>query len=583
MRLTRPLLLRQISPPLPRLLLSSLIRSPLLCLALIAVATPSSISAAPVTAAMQIPGSFISTPPDMTYFALQGDTLSSIAKRYTERTQNWQIIGKRNKISNDRAIPIGTPILIPLDLLPEEASEARVIAMTGNPAYKAVDGSSGNLALGSIVKEGTQISTDKNGFLTLALPDETRISIPSNSDVSLAKLRKTRYTGSPRTEVSLLQGKVESRVSPLSNNKGRYEVRTNLAVAGVRGTNFRVGVNTDGVANEVLEGGVAVNSAEGKKSDELILPAGKGNVVSTSGVGKPIDLLTPPVMNDSFLLQERPTLLFQVEDRPEAVGYRVQIARDKEVLDVLAENRYKENRFKFDGFADGNYFVRITAIDKLGLEGLPMIKAFKMKARPEPPFTVQPKNKVRAESLNFAWTEASNAIAYHLQVASDAGFRNLLIDKTDLKEAQFGAGRPKEGDYYWRVATIAPTNGQTDHGPYSDVQKFTVLPVTSMAPPDDAGNLLSLSWSSEPGQTFLIQVSTDAEFRKIYLSKELDKAELKIKRPDAGVYFIRVRSTDPDGYVSAFTSTQKITLLPRWTSSDGSVIQSGSGPVGTNY
>ena len=563
MRLSRLLLLR----PIPSLLLLSL-------------GLANHVYAAQTVA----PGSFINTPPDMTYYALEGDTLSSIAKRFTEKTPNWQILGKRNKIANDRAIPIGTAILIPLELLPEEASEARVIAMTGNPVYKAADGSSGNLALGSILREGAQISTDKNGFLTLALPDESRVSIPSNSNVSLSKLRKTKYTASPRTEVSLLQGKVESRVSSLASNKGRFEVRTNLAVAGVRGTNFRVGVNEDGIANEVLEGGVAVTGNNTKKNDELVLPAGKGNIVSASGVGKAVDLLPPPQMNDSYLRQERPTLQFVVDSTAAATAYRVQIAKDQEMIDILAENRYKDNRFKFDGFKDGNYFVRITAIDKLGLEGLPLVKAFTMKAQPEPPFTVQPKNKMRAERLDFAWTEASNAIAYHLQLASDAGFSNLLIDKSDLKQVQLSADRPKDGDYYWRVATIAQINGKADHGPYSDVQKFSVLPVTSVAAPDDAnGNQLSFNWSSEPGQKFLIQISTDADFKKLYLSKDLDKAELKINRPEAGTYFIRVRSTDPDGYVSAFTSTQKITLLPRWTSGDGTAIQSGSGTVGTNY
>lgn len=572
MRLSTPTLLRQIR----------------YCMLLsLALATPISVFANPTptnAGTSGTPGSFINTPPDMTYFALQGDTLTSIAKRYTDKTTNWPILGKRNKIGNDRAIPIGTAILIPLELLPEEPSEAKVIAMTGNPAYKAANGTVGTLALGSILKEGAQISTDKNGFLTMALPDESRISIPSNSNVSLSKLRKTRYTASPRTEVTLLQGKVESRVSSLVSNKGRFEVRTNLAVAGVRGTNFRVGVNEDGIANEVLEGGVAVNNTTAKKADELVLTAGKGNIISASGIGKAVDLLPPPKLNDSYLLQERPTLQFQVEASPDAVGYRVQIAQDKDIINVLAENRYKDNRFKFDGFADGNYFVRITAIDKLGLEGLPLVKAVTLKARPEPPFTVQPKNKTRAERLDFAWTEASNAQAYHLQVAKDAEFKNLLIDKPDLKDVHFSTDRPAEGEYFWHVATIAKKDGKPDHGPYSDAQKFLVLQVTSLAPPDEGnGNQLSFSWASEPGQKFLIQISTDAEFKKLFLSKELDKAELKINRPDAGTYFIRVRSSDPDGYVSPFSSTQKITLQQRWASGDGSAIQSGSGPIGTNY
>src|SRR3546814_14277458 len=73
---------------------------------------------------------------------------------------------------------------------------------------------------------GVKISTGANSFLTLQLSDASRISLPSNSSVELAKLRKTLYTGSPRTEIKLLQGKVVSRVSPLDTNQGNFEIST---------------------------------------------------------------------------------------------------------------------------------------------------------------------------------------------------------------------------------------------------------------------------------------------------------------------------------------------------------------------
>jgi hypothetical protein len=87
-----------------------------------------------------------------------------------------------------------------------------------------------------VVKEGTSITTGKNGFLTLAFPDESRVSIPSNSQVSLSKLRKTKYVASPRTEISLSEGKVESRVTSLSSNKDvlKYARLWRLRVCAVR-------------------------------------------------------------------------------------------------------------------------------------------------------------------------------------------------------------------------------------------------------------------------------------------------------------------------------------------------------------
>lgn len=556
----------------------SLTRTLLLSLIVSSVAAPLPANAARSATNKGEPGSVLSTPPNMTYFASEGDTLSSIAKRFTEKTQNWSILGKVNHISNDRTIPVGSLILIPFELLPEDPSEAKVLALAGSSVAKTSNGTESPVSLGNVYKEGTQITTGKNGFLTLVLPDDSRISIPSNSQVTLSKLRMTKYTQSPRTEIALLQGRVESTVTPLESNKGRFEVRSPLAVAGVRGTHFRVGVNDNGIANEVLSGGVAVGNT--KKPNTLVLPAGKGNVVSQEGVGKPVDLLPPPSLVSGYQLQDRPTIVFTLDKTKEAASYHLQIANDAQAQNIVMEARSAENRFKFDGLPDGNYFVRASAIDTLGLEGLPLTQAFTLKARPEPPFNVQPKAKLRAEKVDFVWTESADAKAYHLQVSSDASFKQIVLDQTDIKEVQFSADKIANGKYYWRVATIAQVNGKADQGPYSDVQAFTLMPPQTMnAPADDGSNQLSFNWPSEPGQKFLIQIALDAAFNNVYLSKELDQAELRIPRPDSGLYFIRVRATDADGYVGAFTATQKLNIFTRWTTSSGEPIQSGSGIV----
>ncbi|MFZ4527842.1 MAG: FecR domain-containing protein [Undibacterium curvum] len=530
------------------------------------------------------PGTVIATPPDMTYYALQGDTLLSIAKRFTNQSQNWSVLSKKNQIIDDRAIPIGTAIRIPLDLLPEVDSEAKVVALAGNPVYKSPNSGEANLTIGVVLKEGTQILTGKNGFVTLALPDESRISIPSNSQVVLSKLRKTQYTSSPRTELSLIEGKVESRVTSLSTNKGRFEVRSPLAIAGVRGTHFRVGVSDNGTANEVLEGGVAVDQAKAQKAAKLTLGAGKGNIVNASGVGKPVDLLPAPVLEEGSRLQIRPTMQFQAQAMPAAQAWRVQVSKDVQALDVVMENRFKDPRFKFGGLDDGDYFLRVAAIDQHGLEGIPLIQSFTLKARPEPPFTSQPKNKIRADKVDFSWTEAANADNYRVQIAKDSDFKTLVHDEAGIRNVHWTYDKLADGDYYWRIATVAQKNGKPDQGPFSDAQKFQKLPPQGGASfADSEGKDITLSWPAEPGQTFLVQLAADKEFTRLLLSKELTQAELKLPRPAPGDYFIRVKATDPDGFVGNFSGTQKINISARWTTSDGEALRSAAGVVKTGY
>jgi len=514
----------------------------------------------------------------ITYFALERDTLTSIAKRFTTTPNNWEALGKLNQVRNDRAIPIGSGISIPADLLPEEASQARVLAIAGNVKEINAKGIESSLAVGSIVYEGSQISTDKNSFVTFGLPDDSRISVPSNSQVNLAKLRMTQYVKSPRTQIKLVQGKVESKVTPLSQNKGRFEVSSPLAIAGVRGTHFRVGVNENGVANEVLEGGVAVGNKD--KPQALVLPAGQGNIVSKAGVGKAITLLPAPILVDAYQLQERPTLQFSVQATNQAVSYHAQISKDAESQNLVAEAHDKNLQFKFEGLDDGNYFIRVTAIDANGLEGMPSTHAFKLKACPEPPFLMSPKHKVRAESVSFNWTQSGQAKAYRLQVASDVQFKHIVLDQSDITAVEFSTDKLALGSYFWRVASIIEKNQTIDQGPFSPAQGFQLLAPQAMNEVKDTGqNQMEFTWPAEPGQSFLVQIAEDADFKKLYLSKELDQANLRIPRPEAGTYYIRVRATDPDRFVGNFSKPQKFEIFLRWTTGSGDPLDSASGTV----
>lgn len=514
----------------------------------------------------------------ITYFALEHDTLTSIAKRYTSSPNNWAALGKLNQVQNDRTIPIGSPILIPADLLIEEASQARVVALAGSVTTTTAKGVASGLAIGNVVYEGSQISTDKNSFVTLALPDESRISVPSNSQISLAKLRMTQFIKSPRTLIKLVQGKLESKVTPLNANKGRFEVSSPLAIAGVRGTHFRVGVNDNGIANEVLEGGVAVGNQE--KPQALVLPAGQGNVVSKSGVGKAIDLLAAPIFVEGYQLQERPVIQLTVQAVQGAVAYHAQISTDQDSQNIIAESMAKDLRFKFEGIADGRYFIRVTAIDQNHLEGMPSTQAFTLKARPEPPFPLSPKHKVRAEHASFTWTQSSEAKVYRLQLSRDASFSQIVLDQTNISATEWGTDQLTVGQYFWRVASIIDKSGQLDQGPFSPVQSFQMLAPQSLHEVQDKGqNTIDFGWPAEPGQSFLVQISQDPAFKQLYMSKETEQASLSIPRPEAGVYFIRVRATDADRFIGQFSKPQKFEIQLRWTSSGGEPIESIGGAV----
>jgi hypothetical protein len=535
----------------------------------------------PVTGA-HAPGSVSLTGSDITYYAAAGDTLISVAQKLTGSANNWSVLGKLNHVGNDRRIPIGAALLIPANLLPDEASEASVSAFSGQVTLTPAKGVPAIAGIGSKIAEGGEVATGNNSFVTFALSDGSHISLPSNSRVRLSILRMARYTKSPRTQVTLVDGDVESRVSPLDANKGRYEVHSVLATAGVRGTHFRVAVVGKSIANEVLDGVVAVGAAG--KPAKLDLTAGNGNIVDANAVGKPVPLLPPPDLATGNILQERTTIQFTIKDVAGAASYHAQIALDKDAQNILAEAHSQGNKVKVDGMPDGDYFLRVTAIDALGLEGLPNVIPFKLKARPVPPFSSQPKAKLRADHVDFAWIEAPDAQFYHLQLAKDPAFHDLLIDQAQVTGLQFSSAALAPGKYYWRTASVSVHDGKTDHGPFNDPQAFELFEPQKMAPiSDQFGNELSFNWPAEPGQKFLLQIGRDPAFKSLLLSKETEQAEIHMPRPGVGTYYVRVQATDPDGYVGTFSAAQKFTIQSRWTTGTGGELKSDGGPVRAGF
>lgn len=424
----------------------------------------------PASAAPAAPGAISIAADGITYLAQDGDTLISIARRLTTKPANWVAIGKVNRIDKDSDIPIGTGIFIPAELLADEPSEAKVVALSGVITATGANGADMALALGAILAEGVQIQTGNNGFVTLALPDASRISLPSNSRVRLAKLRMARYTKSPRTEIMLLRGRVESRVSPLESSKGRFEVRTPHSVAGVRGTHFRVGITDKGVTNEVLSGKVAVGNAV--RPNALTLAGGTGNLIDARTIGPAIDLLPAPELADKTT-HEFARARFSVSAVAGAGAYRVQLATDPDAQNILAESRATGREVTLDAIADGHYFIRISAIDKSGLEGFTSTQPVTIKKRaealpktlPGPPFVDVSDDK----EFTLRWT-AQPGKTFTLQVARDADFTWLLYNTTSTI-AQARLPRPPFGTYYARVQAIEADGSK---GPFSMAQPFVV-------------------------------------------------------------------------------------------------------------
>ncbi len=108
---------------------------------------------------------------------------------------------------------------------------------------------------------------------------EVELSTPAAPGVSVSIEENTAFYfeiaevgGTPQTDFSLLSGSISFRVAQITGN-GRLNVRTDSAVLGVRGTDFKVDSAPDGsLLVSVTQGRVAVADAEG---EELLVEPGR--------------------------------------------------------------------------------------------------------------------------------------------------------------------------------------------------------------------------------------------------------------------------------------------------------------------
>lgn len=401
--------------------------------------------------------------PPIAYAARKGDNLYNLALHYMHRLSDYHVVQRLNRIRDPYRIPIGTNILIPRALLRSDPLQARVIAFRG---ATTIDGKPA--LLGATVNEGGQIRTGQNAFLSIGLADGSTITLPSQTTVRVERLRRFRLTNEMERLFRVDDGRTQTEVTPRTNGRDRFEMRTPISVAAVRGTDFRVAVLDGGKAAtaEVLGGHVGLAGG----GAQTMLEPGEGVRVSPDGTTGPVKLLPPPDLADPAKIQSEPELAFAIAPLDQAKQYRVQVARDAGFLDLTEETVVDQPQATLPSLPDGDWFVRITGIDGNGIEGLPHVISFEryllaIRATAEP---------VNGHSYLFKWQDfGQGPHQYRFFVAPADAPDRPVIDEPGLTARSFVATDLPPGDYVWRVQ-ISGTSRNRAHSNWSALQSLTI-------------------------------------------------------------------------------------------------------------
>lgn len=426
----------------------------------------------------------------ISYAAQRGDTLYTVAQKYLQEIDDWRVIAHINRVPAPRQLKPGTMLRLPVALLRREPLAARVVATSGNATYAIGNAPPLPLVPGVSLSEGDSIATGKTGFATIEFDDGSHVSLAPETVVTLATLTRTLLGEASERRLELRGGEVESEVTHAKRPRDRFEIRAAPIVAGVRGTHFRVNGGAQTSAVEVLDGTVAVAAAaapatSSQRDDTLgapsagaqLVPAGFGSLTRAGrAVGTPVALLPAPELVHPGRIQDGAEVDFELVALQRARQYRVEIARDAGMLDRLKETRIEARgeapHASLGELPDGNYFVRVSAIDDTGLEGMARVYALE---RRHMQLAASATRLPGSREYTFRWFASRTGVPtrYRFILSRDEDMREPLVDEVDISTDHIVVAGLRAGVYYWTVVAEQFENGQF-YETASRVRSFTL-------------------------------------------------------------------------------------------------------------
>lgn len=159
----------------------------------------------------------------------------------------------------------------------ESGSNDAVVTVIQGSARVYSKGVAGRLLKkGDTLKKDQEVKVAEKSRIEVRFPDGTVMRLSEKSHLKLNELTYNKRTDGKNVKVDLSTGKLWAKVKKLATPDSTVEVRTSNAVAGVRGTVYRVNVDEDKSAMvKVYDGSVYVANPPrdaSKQADQMTAP-----------------------------------------------------------------------------------------------------------------------------------------------------------------------------------------------------------------------------------------------------------------------------------------------------------------------
>lgn len=447
-----------------------------------------------------------------------------------------------------------------------KAAQAHVLGVTGDVRQQLPrEEATSAIRADQTLSAGTRIIVAPGGFVSLRLPDGSVVRLYPQSRVLLESLspgRDARSQAQP-TVLHLDRGSLDAEVTRKHLPGRRFEVKSDLAVAGVRGTSFSVTVSEDKrFVGHVREGIVAVQSLSSR--DTVELRPGRGvSVDPNRGLGALFPLLptVPDIPIAPLQVDESALLQISYSAVPGASGYQFQVARDEAMTQVLRNGFFESPRAMFRGLAGGKYFISVRAVDANGARGAEGIQALHVRPRALAPVLLLPENgrTGQGQRTDIQCGVIAGSTSYRIQIARDAAFKHKAVDAAAQDQCHVSGLSDLNGHFFWRAAAEFAGSG-TPLGAWSQVVAVQLAAglLEEIRPLEEA---LPTS-AMDATLRYQVQVSANSSFDSILIDRLSPDTNLPLDMPN-GKYFVRWKVVLPDQAEADFSDSQVVILQRR--------------------
>lgn len=358
---------------------------------------------------------------DFVYQVQPGDNLGMLSAQLLDSPARWADVAKYNKLNNPNLVRPKQMINIPLAWLKNHPAEAHIEALLGDVR---INGRAAQV--GDPVASGDKIATAPGASTRMQLPDGSTLNLSEKTELEANQLLKKERGDFFSAVFRLITGRIDALKKKYPDGQAPLRIQAMHGTIGVRGTHFRMGQEGNNSLAEIENGLV---SFEAGKAD-LALSGGQGSVADGVHAPTVVDLLAAPVF-PAFPESFAPDALsFEMPEMAGAVAYRGELARDEGLDQMVAPVSAAGHRIVISGLAEGDYWLRLRAVDAHGLQGMPAQARLTVK---RPPVVVPPpppadfpvitpyKPIMNGEALLTGWKDVKG-FRYELQISAQSDF-----------------------------------------------------------------------------------------------------------------------------------------------------------------